>query len=228
VHRRPTWVAWVMVAIFVACYSAELALSVANGNFQRRSGFLVALLLAFTAFMVVGAVIVAHRPGNTIGWIFSAIGLLAASGTLAVDYAEYAYITRPGSLPVPVLATWFQWWWPPIFALIFVFTLLLFPTGRLLSARWRPLAMVAAVTTVAVAVLGALQPTLTLQDEDYTIRNPIGLAGVPHPERAALGRCYSGCWRSARWRPSSRWCSGSVARGEWSASSSSGSPTPHR
>jgi hypothetical protein len=77
---------------------------VANGNFQRQAGFLLALTLAFTAFMVVGAVIVAHRPSNAIGWLFSAIGLLTATGTLAVDYAEYAYVTRPGSLPGALLA----------------------------------------------------------------------------------------------------------------------------
>jgi hypothetical protein len=41
--------------------------------------------VAFTAFMVVGAVIVAHRPRNAIGWILSAIGLLAATGILAMD-----------------------------------------------------------------------------------------------------------------------------------------------
>jgi hypothetical protein len=30
--------------------------------------------------MVVGALIVAHRPGNAIGWMFSAIALLAFTG----------------------------------------------------------------------------------------------------------------------------------------------------
>jgi hypothetical protein len=49
--------------------------------------------------MVVGAVIVAHRPSNTIGWIFSAIGLLAGTGIFAWQYAEYAYTTRGRSLP---------------------------------------------------------------------------------------------------------------------------------
>src|SRR5512132_306921 len=92
--RRWTWLAWSMVAIFVACYGVGVPLSVANGNFQRMPGFIVALLLAVTAFMVVGAVIVAHRPDNVIGWLFSAIGLLSATGTLALDYAEYAYVTR--------------------------------------------------------------------------------------------------------------------------------------
>jgi hypothetical protein len=189
---RWTWVAWSMVAIFAACHGLGVPLSVADGNFQRRPGFALALLLAFTAFMVVGAVIVAHRPGNAIGWLFSAIGLLTATGALALDYAQYAYVTRPGSLPGAILAAWDQWWWLPMFALILVFTPLLFPTGRLPSARWRPVAVLAAAATTAIAILGALQPTLTLQNVDYTVRNPIGLAGVPDPEEGALGSVLFG------------------------------------
>jgi hypothetical protein len=189
--RRSTWVAWAMVGIFVACHGVGVPLSVANGNFQRRPGFALALLLAFTAFMVVGAVIVAHRPSNAIGWLFSAIGLLTATGTLALDYAEYAYVTRPGSLPGALLAAWYQWWWLPMFALVLVFTPLLFPTGRLLSARWRPVAVAAAVATALIAVGGALQPTLKLQNEDYTVHNPIGLTGVPE-EADLLGAVLFG------------------------------------
>jgi hypothetical protein len=185
--RRSTWLAWLMVAIYAACQVMGFPLSVANGNFQRQPGFNLALTLAFTAFMVVGAVIVAHRPSNAIGWLFSAIGLLTATGTLALDYAEYAYVTRPGSLPGALLAAWYQWWWLPQFALILVFTPLLFPTGRLLSARWRPVAVAAAAATTLIAVGGALEPTLKLQNEDYTVDNPIGLTVVPDEEAGLLG-----------------------------------------
>ena len=190
--RPSTWVAWFMLAIFLASYSVGVPLSVANGNFQRQAGFRVALLLAFTAFMVVGAVIVAHRPGNVIGWIFCAIGLLSATGTLAVDYAKYAYVTRPGSLPGAVLAAWYEWWWLPMFALVFVFTLLLFPTGRLVSARWRPVAAAASAAIAAIIVLHALKPTIRLQNENYTLRNPVGLNAIPHPERGMLGSVLFG------------------------------------
>jgi hypothetical protein len=191
VRKRSTRVAWSMLAVFALGYGAA-PLSLANGNFQRDPGLNLALVLAFTAFMVVGAVIVVHRPGNAVGWIFSAIGLLSSTGVLAMEYAEYAYVTRPGWLPGAALAAWFQWWWLPLLALVFVFTLLLFPDGRLLSARWRPVAVVAAVAIGAVIVLAALQPSLRLQNEDYTVRNPLGVAGVPHPEEGALGAALFG------------------------------------
>ena len=190
-RTRSTRVAWPMLAVFAVGYGAA-PLSVANGSFQRQPGFYLAMVLAFTAFMVVGAVIVAHRPGNTIGWIFSAVGLLSSAGVLGMEYAEYAYVTRPGSLPGAGLAAWLNWYWFPLLGLILVFTPLLFPTGRLLSARWRPVAVAAAIGIAAMTMLAALQPTITLQNEDYTIRNPIGLAGVPDPEEGVLGAVLLG------------------------------------
>jgi hypothetical protein len=151
VGKRWSRVASSMVATFIVCWAVTIPLVVANGGEPgQEPGFIVALVVAFTAFMGVGAVIVAHRPSNTIGWIFSAIGLLAATGLLANEYAAYAYVTRPGSLPGAILAAWYgQLYWEPLLGLILIYTPLLFPTGRLLSARWRPVAVGAAVAAAA-------------------------------------------------------------------------------
>jgi hypothetical protein len=74
-----------MLAIYVLAWAIAIPLMVANGiSEQEEPGFIVAVGVAFTAFMVVGVIIVAHRPRNAIGWIFSAIGLLAATGMLAI------------------------------------------------------------------------------------------------------------------------------------------------
>ena len=80
-RRHSTWVAWSMLAVFLASYGVGIPLSAARGQGLQDSTF----LLAFAAFMAVGAVIVAHRPSNAIGWIFSAIGLLTATGWLATE-----------------------------------------------------------------------------------------------------------------------------------------------
>jgi hypothetical protein len=174
-----------MLAVFVVGYGLGVLLSVVNGNLTADTA---AFTLAFAAFMTMGSLIVAHRPGNAVGWIFSAVGLLAATGLLAMEYAAYAYLTRPGSLPGAALAAWYaSWFWYPMFGLITLFIPLVFPTGRLLSARWRPVAGVAAVATMTLVVLSAIEPTLTLQDTDYTVDNPIGLAGIEDPEQSTLG-----------------------------------------
>jgi hypothetical protein len=189
VGKRWARVAWSMVAIFIVCWAVTIPLMVANGGTPgQEPGFVVALVVAFTAFMVVGAVIVAHRPSNAIGWIFSAVGLLAATGSLAIEYATYAYVTRPGSLPGAILAAWYhQPFWNPMLVLILIYTPLLFPAGRLLSARWRPVVVVAAAAGAAITVLQALQPTITLQNRTYTVGNPIGVAGAPKLAGGAVG-----------------------------------------
>jgi hypothetical protein len=188
VRRRSTVVAWSMLAVVAACYAVAVPLSAARGHLLEDSTF----ILGFAAFMAVGAVIVAHRPGNAVGWIFSAIGLLTATGGLATEYTARANLGRPDALPGAVLAAWYtSWYWYPTLALVLVFPLLLFPTGQLPSARWRPVAAAAAAATVGITTLGALKPTLV--DENYTVRNPIGLAWVPQdPEQSAVGAVLVG------------------------------------
>jgi hypothetical protein len=107
VGKRWSWVAWSMLTVYTVSLVVALILAVANGNFQQDVANQAMLFVGFSAFMVVGALIVAHRPGNAIGWIFSAIALLAFTGQTASEYAIYAYATRPGSLPGAILAAWY-------------------------------------------------------------------------------------------------------------------------
>jgi hypothetical protein len=138
VGKRWTWVAWSMLALFIVSVAFATILAVADDSFQQDPASFGLFVLGFGAFMVVGALVVAHRPRNPIGWMFSAIALLAFTGGVAGEYATYSLVTRPGSLPGAVLAAWYASWpWYPTLALALVFTPLLFPTGRLLSPRWR-------------------------------------------------------------------------------------------
>ena len=183
-RRRSTGVAWALLAGFAASVAALVVLSVANGNFQRLPlADTVGLLLAFAAFMGVGALVVANRPGNAIGWVFSAIALLAVTGALAEEYAARA---RPGSLPGGVLAGWYAGWaWYPTVVLTLVFTPLLFPDGRPPSPRWRLVAWLAGAGTALFVALAAVQTTIEL-DDGHVVANPIGVAGVWDPEDSFL------------------------------------------
>ena len=148
--------------------------------------------------MVVGALVVAHRPGNAIGWIFSAIALLSLGASLAREYLQYAYVTRPGALPFAVMAAWYlAWAGYLVFGLTFTFPLLLFPTGRLLSPRWRPIAWLAGIEITASSVLAALQPALALEDQGRAIANPIRIRGLPAPDRGVVGAVLLGMFTVA-------------------------------
>jgi hypothetical protein len=192
VGKRWTVMAWSMLAIYAAGLACTAVLAVLNGSVP--GGRVILLYLpAFTAFMVVGALVVARRPTNAIGWLFSATGLLASGGSLASEYSHYAYVTQPGALPLAVVAAWYGSWVAyAIFGLTFTFTLLLFPTGRLLSPRWRPIAWLAAIEITANSLLAAFQPTLPLEYVARTISNPVGISGLPRPEQGAAGAVQTG------------------------------------
>jgi hypothetical protein len=181
-----------MLVVFGAGLACTAVLAVLNGSVASDPVSLL-YLPAFTAFMVVGALVVARRPANAIGWLFSAIGLLALGASLAGEYSQYAYVTRPGGLPFAVGAVWYLAWAAfLVFGLTFSFTLLLFPTGRLLSPRWRPIAWLAGIEVTAASVLAAVQPTLPLESQGRTIVNPIGVSGLPDPEQGTVGAVLIG------------------------------------
>jgi hypothetical protein len=186
-----------MLAIYAAGLAFTAVLAVLSGSITGTSNYSL-YLPAFTAFMVVGALVVAHRPGNAIGWIFSAIALLSLGASLAREYLQYAYVTRPGALPFAVVTAWYLAWAAYlVFGLTFTFPLLLFPTGRLLSPRWRPIAWLAGIEITATSVLAALQPTLALEDQGRTITNPIRIRGLPAPDRGIVGAVLLGIFFTA-------------------------------
>src|SRR5215831_2598735 len=92
------------------------------------------------AVPLVGLVLIARRPANRIGWLFLAAGAAIGLGDFSTAYALHALNAAPGSLPAGRAAGWLSnWIWViPMAALGFLF--LLFPTGHLRSARWRPAA----------------------------------------------------------------------------------------
>ena len=177
-RSRWSWVAWGLLALGLVGNAAGVVLSVANGSFLQNPGEGVLLILAFGSFLVVGCLLLARRPGNVIGWILTAVGLLTTTAILAEGYAKYAYVTHPGPLPGRLVAAWvFTWIWAPTVMLTVVFPLLLFPTGHSLSPRWRPVTWLAVGLTAVWTIVSALSPILEIS-KGHTIANPIGVAAA--------------------------------------------------
>ncbi len=154
--RTATWLAWSMCLVAAAAVAGSLAVDVVASSLDV---FAILFIPAILAFSVVGAMIASRRRDNPIGWILCGVGLCFALGGLSGEYAIYALITEPGSLPGGDLMAWLGTWiWPPGIILVFTYLLLLFPDGRLPSRRWRPVAWLAAValliTVIPVAVTG--------------------------------------------------------------------------
>jgi hypothetical protein len=145
------WLAWVLS---VASAVFGLFFLYLNGSFapffDESLGIDAAVAVTYST---VGAVIASRRRENAVGWLFCGIGLLHGITVFTGEYAKYALLTQPDTLPAGVAAAWLGTWvWMPGVVLNVTFLLLIFPHGRLPSRRWRPVAWLAA----AAATLGSL------------------------------------------------------------------------
>jgi hypothetical protein len=118
------------------------------------------------AFATVGALLAWKRPRNPIGWLLSAIGLVTVAAAFGVFLAHF-----PRTI---TLANWLGFLYLLSFGLC-VFVVLLFPTGRLPSRRWRPVAWAAGAGVAGWALGCAFAPTIFTVSP--SMRNPVGVTG---------------------------------------------------
>jgi hypothetical protein len=121
-------------------------------------GYVGVLAVLSLAFLTVGAFLAGWRPGNAVGWLLGGWGMVMAFTALTSAYVDRGLVHDPGSLPGPEWAAWAEAVaWHPAFSLL-VFLLLLFPSGRLPSRRWRPFAFFTVAVYATLSLSAALSP----------------------------------------------------------------------
>ncbi len=137
--RRLTWC---LVALAVTLLVSSVVISAA-GSGVSLSGIIWAIALVFAG---VGSLIATRHPGNAIGWIFLSVAVTAGLAEVAHAYADYWVGGNGGSEALAKAAAWYgDLSWIPFIVVPATFLLLLFPDGRLLTPRWRPIAWCAAL-----------------------------------------------------------------------------------
>jgi hypothetical protein len=164
--------AWLACGLTLALLAAGLLLP-ADTPVDLNDLAPVALWAAANA--VVGAVVAARRSENPIGWLLAASGLLIGVALFAGQYAFYTLVTRPESLPGGQAMLWLSGWVFDAGFFLVLFLLLLFPTGRLPSPRWRPALRFAAAIYLADLVGRAFGPGPVNPDELGPLLNPLGI-----------------------------------------------------
>jgi hypothetical protein len=115
--------------------------------------------IPFLVFATVGAVIVSRRPRNVIGWLCCAIGFGLSLSVFGSNDAKTTLAADPDRLPAALLLYGLgSVGFALSLGLLFSFVLLLFPTGRLPSRRWRPVAWTAGAALAALAAGRMFQP----------------------------------------------------------------------
>jgi hypothetical protein len=157
--RRPiirvAWTLWLLAFVLSALAIVFLALS-ATTPIPPRFGPRGADAIFAVTSATVGAVIASRRPHNPVGWLFLAAGLGYGVAAFMYEYAVYAVLTHPGSVLGREAAWVANWIWPPALGALACIDLV-FPDGRLLSPRWRPMVWAAGLGS-AMAARGSRSP----------------------------------------------------------------------
>jgi hypothetical protein len=180
-RRTAAWLVWSLCAVSVALMALALALLLLSGSAAIPSelgslwGTVVQITVDF-ALPILGGLIASRHPDNLIGRIVCAAALANAIDYFADAYTTYTLLAEPNSLPGGLVAAWVSNWVPWLALGLLPFFLLLFPTGRLPSRRWWPVAVFAVLVYVALPVGFALLPGPLATFP--SIENPLGREGA--------------------------------------------------
>ena len=136
----------------------------------------VVFIAAVASFAGVGAFLAIRVPGNRVGWLLLAAGVLFAMQNLAGGYST-ASVAAGGDWPLTAYAAWLAnvLFVPPI-VIAAAGVPLVYPDGHLPSPRWRWLAWLLVACTVAAIAQPALMPGPI--DGNPAIQNPFGVPAL--------------------------------------------------
>jgi signal transduction histidine kinase len=180
--RQPlTQLAMVVTVINLAMVLAGTAMVVAsftaNREFINLSAHIYPFPFIAIVFSIFGLLILNSHPKNTVGWLILIVAFWAGlhflvNGYMAFD--EDVIVGNPDTaLHIAILLNHIVWW--PVQVIPLTLILLYFPDGKLLSPRWR----IVAISTVLGLVLGMLTGFHPgpVPEWGITEPNPAGIKG---------------------------------------------------
>jgi signal transduction histidine kinase len=178
--RTASRLAWSLAGLILAILVVALVfliLGLGTPLPESAFGFKGWGLILASAFAVAGVLIASRVRSNPIGWVLLAAGVGTAVQEFAQQYSHFGLYHAPGAVPGADIAAWVtEWIWIPYMAAVAMLIPMLYPTGRLLSPRWRlPLGL-----GLTGAAIGGLCFALAPGDLGGYPRvpNPVGIEGA--------------------------------------------------
>jgi hypothetical protein len=153
--RAVSWLAWAVCAVTLLVLTMSMLMIVLGWSTPLPGEWTpwrdqTVSLLGIIGAPILGGLIASRLPRNPYGWLWLGFGLGLAFQSLAQSYGAYGLVVEPGSLAAPRTISHVLQLGGQVALTLAPLLMLLFPTGRLPSRRWRPLAW---TSTTAGAVL---------------------------------------------------------------------------
>src|SRR5215207_6113093 len=143
--RVASWLAWSVCAVTLLVLALSMLLIVLGWSTPLPRGWTpwrdeTVSLLGIIGAPILGGLIASRLPRNPYGCLWLGFGLGLAMQSLAMSYEAYALVVEPGSLAAPRTISHVLELGGQVALTLAPLLMLLFPTGRPPSRRWRPLA----------------------------------------------------------------------------------------
>ena len=171
-----------LAAAIAALTAALVVVTLTVGGTPTTSGppdaVGVGIILVMLVFSVTGAFLATRLPGNPVGWLLLMLGLGFQLAIASEEYAVRALVVQPGSLPAGIWVGWIASWSLTLWMAPLPLVLLLFPDGRLPSARWRLVLIFVIVSSAVQALTLAFGPGPFRSERLAAHSNPLGVEGI--------------------------------------------------
>src|SRR6478735_2246284 len=172
-RTRDLAIALAVPSLLLAVVGVPMQLAV-SGTDLSSVAFIGVFALIVVELAGVGGYVAFRVPENAVGWLLVVAGLGAALSFYGGTYAQLVYRSGREAGPLATLGGWFgSWLFGPTLGGLAVFLLLLFPTGRLLSPRWRVVVVLACIG-LPLSVAGLALAPGPLNGTPW-IENPFGV-----------------------------------------------------
>ena len=185
--RAVSWAAWGVWAFCLPLLAVSLAFSVISPYLIAPSA---GVFIGGMAMATVGALIITRRPSTRSGWLLLGLALSLSLAIALHQIAFYVGVERGGDLGVTTRLIATGQIAGAFISASLLLLFLTFPDGRVPSRRWRPLALVIVLGSIAGAVVGGLRALAVVDPAGYMVDTRLeqnGFEGAPPLENLYAG-----------------------------------------